>query len=103
MSITKAAIRETLINSVSAEFESDHIDYYLHIYDDGTIAPDVSLADATFKCAVFPSDLGITEEEYGSNDLDKDRIYAHEIEGDPVFDAVVDDLYKQACDYLADL
>ena len=36
MSITKTTIREILINSVSAEFESDHIDYYLHIYDDGT-------------------------------------------------------------------
>lgn len=102
MKITKTTIKTWISTHAAAEFEEEKIVYYLHIKDDGSIADDVSAADASFTCELSPEDFGLTPEEYATAES-PEPIYAHEVDGDPVYEQIVDDLLSQATAYLADL
>lgn len=94
-------IRNHIKNVVAAEFERDSVDYYLHITDDGEIVDSVDKADCTFICHLSPEDYGMTTEEYQAAES-PEAIYAHEEDGDPIFERIVADLYSQAKKYLDD-
>lgn len=92
-------IRNAIKNNISVEFENHSIDYYLRITDDGEIVDSVDKADCTFICHLSPYDYGMTMEEYHSSES-PDEIYSHEVDGDPIFEKIVSDLYFQAKKYL---
>ena len=101
MKITKTAIKTWISTHAAAEFEKEKIVYYLHIKDDGSIADDISTADASFTSELSPEDFGLTPEEYAAAES-PEPIYAHEVEGDPVYEQIVDDLLSQATAHLAE-
>lgn len=101
MNITKTAVKTWISTHAAAEFEEEKIVYYLHIKDDGTIADDVSAADASFTCELSPEDFGLTQAEYAAAES-PEQIYAHEVGGDPVYEQIVDNLLAQATAYLAE-
>lgn len=94
--LSEDAVREALINYQSAEFEADHVDYYLHITADGTIVPDMYKADETFISAAHPTAYGYTVEQWQSGEVSTEDVYDHEVAGDPVFDEIVRELTDQA-------
>lgn len=102
MTITKTDIKTWISNHAAAEFEGDKIVYYLHIKADGTIADDVSDADASLTVELSPEDFGLTRAEYATAES-PEPIYAHEVDGDPVYERIVNDLLAQATAYLADI
>lgn len=101
MSITKTDIKTWISNHAAAEFEEGRIVYYLHVKDDGTVADDSDSADASLTCALSPEDFGLTPEEYATAES-PEPIYAHEVDGDPVYERIVNDLLAQATAYLAE-
>lgn len=102
MTITKTDIKTWISNHAAAEFEGDKIIYYLHMKADGTIADDVSDADASLTVELSPEDFSLTAEEYAAAE-NPEPIYAHEVDGDPVYEGIVDALLSQATAYLASL
>lgn len=99
--LSEDAVREALINYQSAEFEADHVDYYLHITADGTIVPDMYKADETFISSAHPTSYGYTLEQWQSGEVSTEDVYDHEVAGDPVFDEIVHELTDQANAWLA--
>lgn len=97
--ITREAIKNWIKNHAAAEFEPESIDYYLHITDEGEIVDSCSKADKTFICSLRPEDFGLTQEEYETAE-NPEAIYQHEVDGDPVYEQIIDDLMSQARDYL---
>ena len=100
--VTREAIIKYIATHPAAEFEASSIDYYLHILDNGEIVDDAAKADATFICRKSLDDFGFTIEEYKAAET-PGAIYAHEVEGDPIFEGIVADLLKQANKYLENL
>lgn len=94
--LSEDAVREALINYQSAEFEADHVDYYLHITADGAIVPDMCKADETFISSAHPTAYGYTLEQWQSGEVSTEDVYDHEVAGDPVFDEIVRELTDQA-------
>ena len=94
--LSEDAVREALIKYQSAEFEPDHVDYYLHITADGTIVPDMYKADKTFISSAHPTSYGYTLEQWQSGEVSTEDVYDHEVAGDPVFDEIVRELTDQA-------
>lgn len=99
--LSEDAVREALIKYQSAEFEADHVDYYLHISADGTIVPDMCRADETFISSAHPTAYGYTLEQWQSGEVSTEDVYDHEVAGDPVFDEIVRELTDQANAWLA--
>lgn len=99
--LSEDAVREALIKYQSAEFETDHVDYYLHISADGTIVPDMYKADKTFISSAHPTSYGYTLEQWQSGEVSTEDVYDHEVAGDPVFDEIVRELTDQANAWLA--
>lgn len=99
--LSEDAVREALIKYQSAEFETDHVDYYLHISADGTIVPDMYKADKTFISSAHPTSYGYTLEQWQSGEVSTEDVYDHEVAGDPVFDEIVRELTNQANAWLA--
>ena len=97
--IDKDIIKEYLQRNISAEFEKDHIDYYLHITDSGEIVDSASKADKSIICTLTPEDYGMTLEEYQTAE-NPEVIYDHEVDGDPIFERIVDELYQEAAKYI---
>ena len=97
--ITREAIKNWIKNHAAAEFEPESIDYYLHITDEGEIVDSCSKADKTFICSLRPEDFGLAQEEYETAE-NPEAIYQHEVDGDPVYEQIIDDLMSQARDYL---
>ena len=97
--ISKSAIKTWITTHSPAEFERDHIDYYLHITDAGEIVNDVRKADKSIICTLTPKDYGMTLEEYQTAE-NPEPIYDHEADGDPIFERIVDELYRAATEYL---
>lgn len=97
--ITKEAIKSWIKNHAAAEFEPDRIDYYLHITDEGEVVDDYSKADKSFICSLRPEDFGLTWEEYETAE-NPEAIYQHEVDGDPIFEKIIDNLMSQALNYL---
>ena len=97
--ITREAIKEWIKNHAAAEFEPDRIDYYLHITDEGEVVDDYSKADKTFICSLRPEDFGLAQEEYKAAE-NPEAIYQHEVDGDPIFEKIIDNLMSQALNYL---
>lgn len=97
--ITKEEIKSWIKNHAAAEFEPEHIDYYLHITDDGEVVDNFSKADKSFVCSLRPSDFGLTQEEYEAAE-NPEAIYSHEVDGDPIYEEIVENLLKQAQKYL---
>lgn len=102
MKLSKESIKTWIANHAAAEFETDHIDYYLHITDSGDIVNGVSEADASFICRLSPEDFGLTQEQY-DNSENPEAVYEHEIDGDPIYEHIISSLYTQAIKYLEDL
>lgn len=94
--LSEDSVREALIKYQSAEFETDHVDYYLHISADGTIVPDMYKADETFISSAHPTAYGYTVEQWQSGEVSTEDVYDHEVAGDPVFDEIVRELTDQA-------
>lgn len=94
--LSEDAVREALIKYQSAEFETDHVDYYLHITADGAIVPAMCKADETFISSAHPTAYGYTLEQWQSGEVSSEDIYDHEVAGDPVFDEIVRELTDQA-------
>lgn len=94
--LSEDAVREALIKYQSAEFEADHVDYYLHITADGAIVPDMCKADETFISSAHPTAYGYTLEQWQSGEVSTEDVYDHEVAGDPVFDEIVRELTDQA-------
>lgn len=99
--MTKDEIRAHIKTAPATEFEADHIDYYLHVTDQGQIVQGASKADFSAVVTLTPEDYGLTLEEYDRTDV-KDAIYAHEEDGDPLFERIIDELYTQAAAHLAE-
>lgn len=97
--ITREVIKNWIKNHAAAEFEPEHIDYYLHITDAGEIVDSCSKADKSFICSLRPEDFGLTQEEYETAE-NPEAIYQHEVDGDPIYEQIIDDLMSQARDYL---
>ena len=97
--ITKEEIKSWIKNHAAAEFEPEHIDYYLHITDDGEVVDNYSKADKSFVCSLRPEDFGLTQEEYETAE-NPEAIYSHEVDGDPIYEEIVENLLKQAQKYL---
>lgn len=94
--LTEDAVREALVKYQSAEFETDHVDYYLHITADGAIVPAMCKADETFISSAHPTAYGYTLEQWQSGEVSTEDVYDHEVAGDPVFDEIVRELTDQA-------
>lgn len=94
--ITDEIVAKALIKNQSAEFEPDHVDYYLHITAAGEIVPNMYEADETFVSSAHPTAYGFTLEQWQSGEVSTEDVYDHEIAGDPVFDQIVRDLTDQA-------
>lgn len=94
--LSEDAVREALIKYQSAEFETDHVDYYLHITADGAIVPAMCKADETFISSAHPTAYGYTLEQWQSGEVSTEDVYDHEVAGDPVFDEIVRELTDQA-------
>ena len=96
MKITKEDIRKYLQDETSAEPDDfGNFTYYLHVTDNAEIVNQVSEADETFTSVLDP-------EAYSNFPNDHDFREDIEVEGNPYFEAVVDDLYNQACEYFDD-
>lgn len=97
--ITSEAIKNWIKNHAAAEFEPESIDYYLHITDAGEIVDSCAKADKSFICSLHPEDFGLTQEEYETAE-NPEVIYQHEVDGDPIYERIVENLFKQAQRYL---
>lgn len=97
--ITREAIKEWIKNHGAAEFEPESIDYYLHITDEGEIVDSCSKAGKSFIYSLRPEDFGLTQEEYKAAE-NPEAIYSHEVDGDPIFEKIIDNLMRQALNYL---
>lgn len=97
--INREAIKEWIKNHGAAEFEPESIDYYLHITDEGEIVDSCSKADKSFIYSLRPEDFGLTQEEYKAAE-NPEAIYQHEVDGDPIYEEIVENLLKQAQAYL---
>ena len=97
--IGKSTIKTWITTHTAAEFESDHIDYYLHITDDGEIVDSASEADKSIICTLTPEDYGMTLEEYQTAE-NPEPVCDHEADGDPIFERIVDELYQEATEYI---
>lgn len=95
---TKDDLRKYIQDRPAAEFEAEHIVYYAHIAEDGSLADDCSKALETFTCRLHYSDYGFSKEEY-DNQENPEGIYAREVDGDPLFEEILDNLYKQASEF----
>ena len=95
--LSKSSVAQALIVTQSAEFERDAVVYYLHLSASGHICSSVRDAEISFQHSVPPEVYGFTEEQWRDPDacLSQD-VYDHERVGDPIFDAVVEDLTAQA-------
>lgn len=98
--ISKSAIKTWITTHSPAEFERDHIDYYLHITYAGEIVNDVRKADKSIVCTLIPEDYGMTLEEYQTAES-PESVYDHEVDGDPIFERIVDELYQEATEYIS--
>lgn len=93
MKITKEDIRKYLQSETSAEPDGfGDFTYYLHVTDDETIVNQISVADETFTSVLDPDAYNDFPDDY---DWREDV----EVDGNPYFETVVDDLYDQACEY----
>lgn len=89
-------IRKYLQNETSAEPDDfGNFTYFLHVADDEEIVNQISEADETFTSILDPEAYSDFPSEY---DWREDI----EVEGNPYFEAVVDDLYSLACKYFND-
>ena len=91
--LTKDIIRESLQGYASCEPDDfGNIIYYLHVTNDGEIVNWITDADETFRCAI---------DSRVNNDFPEDYDWRNdvEVEGNPYFDEVVDNLYLQAKEY----
>ena len=97
--LSREAIKAWIKSNPAAEFERESIDYYLHITEAGEIVTDRSQADASFICRVPLEEHGITPEDYQQAE-NPECIYAHEADGDLIFERIVEDLVQQAAEYM---
>ena len=97
----KQEIKNYIRNHAAADFEQTGVVYYLHITDDGEIVDSVSNADFTATVSISPEEYGYTMEEYRSVES-PDPFYAHEEDGDPIFERIVSELYDEAKTYLGE-
>ena len=97
--ISKSTIKSWIAGHAAAELENAYIDYYLHITDAGEIVDDVRKADKSIICTLTPGEYGMTLEEYQTAES-PESIYEPEVDGDPIFERIVDELYREATEYL---
>lgn len=88
-----------------AEFQEDHVDYYLHVSEDGDIVSDVAHADESLIYSVPYERYGFGVEDIEADQCNdfctiKDAIYAHEVDGDDIFEEIVENLCTQANKWL---
>ena len=88
-----------------AEFQKDHVDYYLHVSEDGDIVSNVAHADESFIYPVTYESYGFTLEDIEADQCNdfctiKDAIYAHEVDGDDIFEEIIENLCTQANKWL---
>ena len=100
--MTKAEIKNYIQTAAAAEFEDDKIVYYIHISDDGSLLKGCEDADETITCELSPEDYGMTEEEYRTAE-NPEAIYSHEIDGDPIYERIVDILFEKANKYIGSM
>lgn len=97
--MTKTEIKNYIQTAAAAEFEDDKIVYYIHISDDGNLLKGYEKADKTITCELSPEDYGMTEEEYRTAES-PEAIYDHEVDGDPIYERIVDTLFEKANKYI---
>lgn len=86
-----------------AEFETNHVAYYLHVTEDGEIVSDAAHADETFIYVVQYEHYGlenVSDERY--NEI-QNTVYSHEVDGDEIFSEVVRNLCSQANKWLKEV
>lgn len=98
--LSRDSIKEYLKSHTAAEFEKDRIDYYLHVTNDKEIVEDRFKADQTFIYHLTPADYGMSQKEYEAAE-NPETIYSHEVDGDPIFERIVDNLLDQVNQYFA--
>ena len=98
--ISKKAIKEWIQEHEAAEFEAQEVCYYLHITDSGEVVDSVDKADESFIVRVPIEEYGLTLEEYQHAES-PEAIYAHEVDGDPIFERVTDELFRKSEDYMS--
>lgn len=97
--ISKKAIKEWIQEHEAADFEEREVCYYLHLTDTGEVVGSVDKADESFIVRVPIEEYGLTLDEYQHAES-PEAIYAHEVDGDPIFERVTDELYRQAAEYM---
>lgn len=97
--LTKEQVMNALIENMSCEPDYDGaIEYFLHIKDNGEIVSGVSNADQSFSTYLDPE----AYEEKLQEDPEYDFRDDVEVEGNKYFMAVVEELTRQANEYLKD-
>ena len=97
-----AEVKKQILEGV-AEFEKETVDYYLHLTEDGKIVSNVSDADESFICSVPYERYGLREDgtdENSSNENSANIIYAHEVDGDDIFEEISRNLWTKANQWL---
>ena len=100
--LSKKAIKEWIQAHEAAEFEERAVCYYLHLTDTGEVAYSADKADESFIVRVPIEEYGLTLDEYQHAES-PEAIYAHEVDGDPIFERIIDELYRQAEEYIGGL
>nr|DAT09306.1 MAG TPA: hypothetical protein [Caudoviricetes sp.]DAX75146.1 MAG TPA: hypothetical protein [Caudoviricetes sp.] len=97
--LTKEQVMDALIENMSSEpDETGAIEYFLHITDNGEILTSFDKADETFSTYLDPE----AYEEKLQEDPEYDFRDDVEVEDNKYFLEVVEELTKQANDYLRD-
>lgn len=97
--LSKKAIKEWIQEHEAADFEERAICYYLHITDSGEVVDSVDKADESFIVRVPIEEYGLTLDAYQHAES-PEAIYAHEVDGDTLFERIIDELYRQAEEYI---
>lgn len=102
--IEMAEVKKAILDGI-AEFEESTVDYYLHISEDGEIVYGASDADESIVYSIPYERYGFTLEDIEADECNdfctiKDAIYAHEVDGDDIFEEIVENLCTQANKWL---
>ena len=98
--LSKKAIKGWIQEHEAAEFEAREVRYYLHLTDTGEVVDSADKADESFGVRVPIEAYGLTLDEYRRAES-PEAIYAHEEDGDPLFERIIDELYRQAEEYMS--
>lgn len=97
--LSKKVIKEWIQEHEAAEFEERAVCYYLHLTDTGEVVDSADKADESFTARVPIEAYGLTLDEYRRAES-PEAIYAHEVDGDTLFERIIDELYRQAEEYI---